>query len=170
MIEKSPSSGSAQKPSSTTTSSKGEVRSVDVRAPETRAGQTHVVTIAGVPLRLKSSHDAKTVNELVAGVDQKVREALPLTRTGSIQNAAILAALHLAEENLTLRQRAKAMLEKLEVKTQKVISELENSRMTGFQSVPRERLEEEKEPSASSSEDGASPAEISDEPRTTFDN
>lgn len=96
-------------------------------------GRLFEVVIAGVPLRLKSSHDEQTVNELVALVDQKVNEALPLTRTGSIQNAAILASLHLAEANLTLRRQARAELERLEHKTLKVILDLESSRMTGLQ-------------------------------------
>jgi cell division protein ZapA len=90
------------------------------------------VEIAGVPLRLKSSHDEQTVNELVALVDGKIREALPLTKTGSIQNASILASLHLAEEYLMLKRKAKAELEGLEAKTLKVISELESSRVTGL--------------------------------------
>jgi cell division protein ZapA len=97
------------------------------RAAETRSA-LHEVAIAGVPLRLKSSHDEETVNELVALVDRKVKEALPLTKTGSIQNAAILAALHLAEEYLLLKRKAQVELEKLETKTLKVISEMENSR------------------------------------------
>ncbi len=87
------------------------------------------VVIAGVPLRLKSAHDNQTVNELVAYVDQKVREALPLTKTGSIQNAAILASLNLAEEFILLKRKAKLELENLEAKAQKVISELESSRV-----------------------------------------
>jgi cell division protein ZapA len=102
------------------------------RASEAR-GQLFEVEIAGVPLRLKSTHDVQTVNELVALVDRKVKEALPLTKTGSIQNASILASLHLAEENLTLRLKAQAEFERLESKALKVISELESSRMTGLQ-------------------------------------
>lgn len=103
------------------------------RASESRA-RLFEVEIAGVPLRLKSSHDVQTVNELVALVDRRIKEALPLTKTGSIQNASILASLHLAEENLALRSQAKAELERLESRTLKVISELESSRMTGLQS------------------------------------
>jgi cell division protein ZapA len=91
------------------------------------------VEIAGVPLRLKSTHDAQTVNELVAMVNEKIKVALPLTKTGSIQNASILASLHLAEEYLTLKRQAKAELERLESKTLKVITELESSRMAGPQ-------------------------------------
>lgn len=100
------------------------------------------VEIAGVPLRLKSPHDEATVNELVALVDRKIREALPLTKTGSIQNAAILASLHLAEEYLMLRHKAKNELERLEQRTNKVISELESSRVTGLNhGLKAEKLE-----------------------------
>ena len=87
------------------------------------------VEIAGIPLRLKSAHDEYVVNELIAYVDQKVREALPLTKTGSVQNAAILASLHLAEEYILLKRRAKLELENLETRAQRVISELESSRV-----------------------------------------
>ena len=90
--------------------------------------QVFEVEIAGVPLRLKSSHDEQTVNELVSLIDGKIREALPLTRTGSIQNASILASLHLAEEYLLLKREAKAEITRLEAKAKKILSELESSR------------------------------------------
>lgn len=123
MIEKSPTS--EINPAAT------EAQPAHQEGVEARA-QLHEVVIAGVPLRLKSSHDEQTVDELVALVDQKIREALPLTKTGSIQNAAILASLHLAEEYLLLKRKAKSELDNLEAKTLKVISELESSRTTGL--------------------------------------
>jgi cell division protein ZapA len=85
------------------------------------------VSIAGVPLRLKSSHDDQTVNELVSLVDRKVREALPLTKTGSIQNAAILAALHMAEELVMLKRRTRDLIDEVEDRTRRVIEDLEQS-------------------------------------------
>jgi cell division protein ZapA len=108
---------------------------IEKSKPETKAapkpaGRLFEVEIAGVPLRLKSSHDEQTVNELVRFVDEKIREALPLTKTGSIQNASILASLHLAEEYLMLKRKAQAELDGLEAKALKVITELENSRST----------------------------------------
>ena len=123
MIEKSPKPESRPGQASSPAAKDGEPRS-----------KLFEVEIAGVPLRLKSSHDEETVTELVAFVDRKIREALPLTKTGSIQNASILASLHLAEEYLLLRRKAKVELDKLEAKTIKVISELESSRMTGLES------------------------------------
>lgn len=92
------------------------------------AGQgSQQVSIAGVPLRLKSSHDEETVNELVRMVDDKIRQALPLTKTGSIQNASILAALNMAEELLLLKRHARELVDRLEVRTLRVIEDLEKS-------------------------------------------
>lgn len=85
------------------------------------------VSIAGVPLRLKSSHDVETVNELVRMVDEKIRQALPLTKTGSIQNASILAALNMAEELLLLKRRARDLVDGLETRVANVIEDLEKS-------------------------------------------
>lgn len=135
MIEKSPNL-ETNPVAATDASVKSANRAANERVQSTQESTARLfeVEIAGVPLRLKSSHDEQTVNELVALVDQKVREALPLTKTGSIQNASILASLHLAEEYLTLKRKAKAELERLEKRTLKVISELESSRMTGLQS------------------------------------
>lgn len=89
---------------------------------------TYEVEIAGVPLRLKSSHDEQTVKELVRLVDAKIREALPLTKTGSIQNASILASLNLAEDYLMLKRKALSELDGLEAKAMKVITEMEDTR------------------------------------------
>jgi cell division protein ZapA (FtsZ GTPase activity inhibitor) len=95
-----------------------------------KQGEVYEVEIAGTPMRLKSSHDEQTVKELVALVDQKIREALKLTKTGSLQSAAILASLNLAEDLLLLKRRTKTELDHLESRAQKVLSELESSRVT----------------------------------------
>ena len=92
--------------------------------------QVYEVNIAGVPLRLKSSHDEETVRELINLVDSKVREALPLTKTGSLQTASIFASLHLAEEILMLKRKTQAELQSLESKAEKVLLDLEDSRLT----------------------------------------
>ncbi|MCM2282640.1 MAG: cell division protein ZapA [Bdellovibrionaceae bacterium] len=92
------------------------------------AGRVFEVEIAGVPLRLKSSHNEQTVKELVELVDGKVRAALGASKTGSIQNAVILASLNLAEEFLMLKRKTMAELDHLESRAQKVLMELESSR------------------------------------------
>jgi cell division protein ZapA len=85
------------------------------------------VVIAGVPLKLRSGHDPKMVKDLVAIVDSKVQQALPATKSGSVQNAALLAALNLAEELFELKQKAKSQLERVEKKAQKTLSDLETA-------------------------------------------
>ena len=103
----------------------------DLGAMARSSGQgSQQVLIAGVPLRLKSSHDEETVNELVRMVDEKVLQALPLTKTGSIQNAAILAALNMAEELLLLKRQARELVDNLETKVSRVIDDLEKSSPT----------------------------------------
>ena len=87
------------------------------------------VIIAGIPLKLKSDKDPETVKKLIAYVDEKVQEALPATKTGSIQNAALLALLNLAEEHFGLKANALNQLEKFEKKTLKIIEDLESSKL-----------------------------------------
>lgn len=86
------------------------------------------VTIAGIPLKLKSGQDPQMVKKLISFVDKKVQEALPATKSGSVQNAALLAALNLAEELFELKAKALMQLEKFEKKTQKILVDLESSK------------------------------------------
>jgi cell division protein ZapA len=85
--------------------------------------------IAGVPYKLKTSHEEQTVNELVDFVNGKVNEALAVTKNASFQNAAVLAAFNIAEEMILLKQRAQAELDKLEAKALKLSQDLENSKI-----------------------------------------
>lgn len=87
------------------------------------------VEIAGMPLKLRSSHDEQTVKELVSLVDQKINQALPKVKHASLQMAAMLAALNFAEELILLRKLASRELERLEHKADRVISSLETSRI-----------------------------------------
>ncbi len=91
---------------------------------EDKSPELYEVEIAGVQLRLKSSHNHEMVEQLVALVNSKITEALPLTKTGSVQNASILASLHLAEEYLKLKEQYSKDLAQLESKTQKLLAEL----------------------------------------------
>ncbi len=84
-------------------------------------------SIAGVPYKIKTSHDDATVQELVDFVNNKMSQAMAVTKNGSFQNAAILTALNIAEELILLKRRAHRELEKLEEKTLKLALEMENS-------------------------------------------
>ena len=68
---------------------------------------TFEVEIAGVPLRLKSSHDQETVNEILKMVETQMD---PQLAKSSLRNSALLACLRLAEELYLLREKTKAEL------------------------------------------------------------
>ncbi len=85
------------------------------------------VEIAGIRLRLKSSHDAEFVNKVIQQVNQKIKEALPLTKNDSIQTAALLACLNIAEEQLLLKKQLLSELEKVEEKAANILTRFESS-------------------------------------------
>lgn len=84
--------------------------------------------IAGVSYKIKSSHDEETLQKLVQYVNQKVTEAIKVTKNASFQNAAVLAALNIAEELVLLKKQAYSELEMLEEKALRLSSQLENSK------------------------------------------
>ncbi len=90
--------------------------------------KTHEFLIAGVPYKLKTSHDDLLVTELVDLLNQRMAQSLAVTKNASYQNAAVLSALHLAEELILLKRKASRELENLEEKVLKLAHELENSR------------------------------------------
>ena len=61
-------------------------------------------------------------------VNRKVEDALKITKNGSFQNAAVLAALNIAEELILLKRKALKEIESLEDKAQKLSMELEGSK------------------------------------------
>lgn len=86
--------------------------------------------IAGVPYRLKTSHDESTVKELTSLVQSKVDEAIKLTKNGSFQNAAVLAAMNLAEELLLLKRKTHRELTRLEEKAILILDEVNKASHT----------------------------------------
>jgi cell division protein ZapA len=86
---------------------------------------TYEFTIAGLPYKLKSSHSEEVVAQLVQLVDQRIRDALSVTKSGSIQNAAVLAALNIAEEYILLKKQAQAEIDSLSQRIYKWDIELE---------------------------------------------
>lgn len=84
--------------------------------------------IAGVPYKLRTSHDDATVQELVEFINDRMNQALTVTKNGSFQNAAVLTAMNLAEELILLKRKAHREMEKLEEKLLRLSHELENSK------------------------------------------
>lgn len=87
----------------------------------------HDVTIAGLPLKLKSSHDEESVKRLAGYVDEKIREALPHSK-GAIQVAAVIACLNIAEELQMLKSKALKEIESVEQEAECLLNHLEVSR------------------------------------------
>lgn len=83
------------------------------------------VHVAGLPLRLRSSHTEDVVEELVQIVDQKVKEAMQTNSTASYQNALVLATLNMAEELLLLKKTLFAELDQIEVRARDVLDRFE---------------------------------------------
>ncbi len=86
--------------------------------------------IAGVPYKLKTSHDDATVQEMVDFVNGKMDQALGVTKNGSFQNAAVLSAMNMAEELILLKRKAHRELERLEEKVLKLSVDLESSKIS----------------------------------------
>jgi cell division protein ZapA len=85
------------------------------------------VKIAGLPLKLRSSHDEQTVRQLVELVDQKYNQAMAGGGQVSHQNAVLLAALHIAEEFVLLKRSMNSQLGQLESQATELLRELESS-------------------------------------------
>lgn len=90
-------------------------------------GETYDVQVAGLPLRLKSSHDSETVQELIDFVDAKVKEAMAANPNISFQKALLLATLHVTEDLVFLKRALSSRLDNLESKAKSILSELDSS-------------------------------------------
>lgn len=104
-------------------------RSTPAKASSDEAKKYFDFRIAGVSYKIKSSHDEETVKNLVNYVDSKVSDAMKVTKNASFQNAAVLAALNIAEELILLKKRAYDELEILEAKASKLASKIDSSKV-----------------------------------------
>lgn len=88
------------------------------------------VEIAGIPLKLRTANGEEKVSELVGLVDKEVRAALHASQSGSLQNAALVAALNIAEEMLRSKDGTRQELAKLRLQAEELISDLESTQFT----------------------------------------
>lgn len=98
---------------------------MDQAAPE--KSETYDVHVAGLPLRLKSSHDEQTVQELIDLIDAKVKEAMSSSSSISFQKALLLASLHVAEDLVFLKRAVRSRLDLLENKAKSILTELDST-------------------------------------------
>ena len=85
------------------------------------------VKIAGLPLRLKTSHSGESLRRLVDQVDQKITQVRDKNPNTSFQNSLILAALLMAEEQLSEKMNFNETLNELKADSLEIISEIEAS-------------------------------------------
>lgn len=90
------------------------------------------IKMAGLPLRIRSSHDEEVVNQLVSLVNKRVNGILEQTKGTSYQNALLLVALNLAEELTFLKRRALSLLERIESQADDILTDLESSSSTAL--------------------------------------
>ena len=88
---------------------------------------TYEVHLAGIPLRLKTSHDEETVSRLVQMVNEKVQMVRSEQTSLSFQQSLLLASLHLAEDFLNTKKNALLELDEIETQAKSILSELETS-------------------------------------------
>ena len=101
-----------------------------MQAEKPTSSETYEVQVAGLPLRLKSSHDEKTVQELIDLVDGKIKEALTANANLSFQKALLLASLNMAEELVLVKRAVRSRLDTLEGKTKSILTELDSTKLT----------------------------------------
>ena len=87
------------------------------------------LNFGGIPFRLRSSHDEKTVEELASLVQNRLDQALAATKSGSFQSAAVLAALNIAEELILLKRKALKELDHIENRVERISQNLEKSKV-----------------------------------------
>lgn len=88
------------------------------------------VDIAGAKLKLKTSNSPEKVTQLVELVNKEVLAALNATQTRSLQNAALVAALNLAEELLRVKEITRSELDTLKSQAESIVSELESTQFS----------------------------------------
>ena len=88
------------------------------------------VEIAGIPLKLRTSNEEHVVSKLVNMVDSRVQVALKNSKNRSLQNAALVVALNIAEELLFCKEQARDEISRLGGEAQQLLADLESSQFS----------------------------------------
>lgn len=89
--------------------------------------KTYEVQVGDCSLRLKSSHNSATLNEIMRVVERQVRDSKKNNRTLSMQKTLALCCLNVAEELVCLKKDVREQLDHLESFTGSIFSELKSS-------------------------------------------
>ena len=94
--------------------------------------KTYQVQIGDCSLRLKSSHNADTVDEIIQVVENQVRSSKAKNQALSMHKTFALCCLNVAEELVCLKQALRQEMDQLESSTQLVLSELRSSSVSAL--------------------------------------
>lgn len=90
--------------------------------------KTYEVQVGGCALRLKSSHDSTTLNEILQVVEKQIAASKNQSKGAvSAQKTLALSCLNFAEELVFLKSTVSRHLDQLESAAQSVFSELKSS-------------------------------------------
>ena len=89
--------------------------------------KTYEVQVGDCSLRLKSSHNSATLNEIMQVVERQVRDSKKNNRTLSMQKTLALCCLNVAEELVCLKKDVREQLDHLESFSESIFSELKSS-------------------------------------------
>lgn len=95
----------------------------------------HQITIAGSSFRVRSNLNLEDLNALVDLVQKRIDDALSVTKTGSLQNAVILAALQLAESYWLERQKNQRLQQMIQEHKDEVLQEIQEIRQEAIRWV-----------------------------------
>ena len=87
---------------------------------------THDVTVAGVSLRLKTSHDEQALSEILTMVNNRIDSDVEKV---SAQKALVLACLRLAEDLYIFKQSTSQELNHIENLANRILSDLQVSQV-----------------------------------------
>jgi len=88
------------------------------------------IEILGREYTIKSDEGEERVKKIAEYVNQKIKEISGGTQTASTMNAAILAALNIANDYFQILEERKTAREDLDTKTERLIARI-NHRMNG---------------------------------------
>ena len=99
--------------------------------------RTHEVVLLGRKYKLKSQHDEAHVRQLAAYLSEKIGE-VQRKGTSTTIDAALLAALNIADELFLLRKDAEERLAAIGEKTQTLLAALEEDAAASHAAGPAE--------------------------------
>lgn len=89
--------------------------------------KSYDVQIAGIPVRLKSSHQPEAVDELMNFLNDKITNAQKANPQASFQNILFLTCLHLAEDVVFSKKELSSQLKTIKSEALQLLGDLEAS-------------------------------------------